>query len=819
MFSQTDRGIVGITKKGVFYALVVSGVLLGSIMYILIPGVVKVASWFDLLFVNGFGLPYNSGLIFYIIVLIGLITWGLHYTQRKKKVVYNTILLGITVILIGYSSYGLIVIRSSANPPMDQNNPDNVFDLLYYLNREQYGDRPLIYGQTFDAPMVKNKQTKPVYVKKNGRYEIVDYKMEVEYDDRFTTLFPRMYSSDSKHVNEYKKWVNLDGKEMNIQNYRGETEKRVRPSFGDNLAFFFKYQVGHMYWRYFMWNFSGRQNDIQGHGSVLHGNWISGLPMIDNPRLGDQDKVPDHLKNNPARNKYYMLPFILGLIGLLFHYKRNKHDFVVVLMLFILTGLAIVVYLNQYPIQPRERDYAFAGSFYAYAIWIGIGVSGIFDFLRRKIPGTFSAILTTLIALIFVPGVMAKENWDDHDRSGRYTARDLAYNYLNSCKENAIIFTNGDNDTFPLWYAQEVEGIRTDIKVCNLSYLRASWYIEQMSRKSYEADPMPFTLTHDKIHRGNRDILPMIDRIPEPVEVKQVIDFVASDNDKTKMNSPFVRNERINYIPTKQFKLTIDSATVVNKNIVSGKYVDRIVDEMQWKLGNSYLYKDGLMLLDLLATNNWERPVYWAMTVTSTKYFNLEKYFKLDGLAYQLVPVETQSERFYIGEADADVMYENLMNKFKWGGIGERDIYLDENNIRMFSNMRSNFGRLAEKLIDEGKKDSAIMVLNRCMELFPEETIPFNNTMLTVISAYYHAGNMEKGTQLAERLSNIMTEELDYYMGLSPKFKTGPRDINREIQTGLYVLQELYTITSKNNQSEVSKQIEQQFMKYMQQYQ
>src|SRR6056297_787941 len=808
-----------VTKKGVFYALVVSGVLLGSIMYILIPGVVKVASWFDLLFVNGFGLPYNSGLIFYIIVLIGLITWGLHYTQRKKKVVYNTILLGITVILIGYSSYGLIVIRSSANPPMDQNNPDNVFDLFYYLNREQYGDRPLIYGQTFDAPMVKNKQTKPVYVKKNGRYEIVDYKMEVEYDDRFTTLFPRMYSSDSKHVNEYKKWVNLDGKEMNIQNYRGETEKRVRPSFGDNLAFFFKYQVEHMYWRYFMWNFSGRQNVIQGHGSVLHGNWISGLPMIDNPRLGDQDKVPDHLKNNPARNKYYMLPFILGLIGLVFHYKRNKHDFVVVMMLFILTGIAIVVYLNQYPIQPRERDYAFAGSFYAYAIWIGIGVSGIFDFLRRKIPSTFSAILTTLITLIFVPGIMAKENWNDHDRSGRYTARDLAFNYLNSCKENAILFTNGDNDTFPLWYAQEVEGIRTDIKVCNLSYLRASWYIEQVSRKSYEADPMPFTLTHDKIHKGSRDILPMIDRVGQPVEVKQVIDFVASDKDQTKMNSPFVRNERINYIPTKQFKLTIDSATVLTKNIVNEKYADRIVDEMQWKLGNSYLYKDGLMLLDLLATNNWERPVYWAMTVTSTKYFNLEKYFKLDGLAYQLVPVETQSERFYIGEADADVMYENLMNKFKWGGIGERDIYLDENNIRMFSNMRSNFGRLAEKLIDEGKKDSAIMVLNRCMELFPEETIPFNNTMLTVISAYYHAGNMEKGTQLAERLSNIMTEELDYYMVLSPKFKTGPRDINREIQTGLYVLQELYTITSKNNQLEVSKQIEQQFMKYMQQYQ
>ncbi|MDK2978552.1 MAG: hypothetical protein PWP52_1266 [Bacteroidales bacterium] len=807
-----------VTKKGVFYALLVSGILLGSIMYILIPGVVKVASWFDLLFVNGFGLPYNSGVIFYAIILIGFIIWGLRYTQQKKKVVYNTILLGITVILIGYSSFAMIVIRSSADPPMDQNNPDNVFDLLYYINREQYGDRPLIYGQTFDAPMVRNKQTKPVYVKKNGRYEIVDYKMKVEYDDRFTTLLPRMYSSNPIHVNEYKKWVNLEGKEVNVQNPRGENEKRIRPTFGDNLAFFFKYQVGHMYWRYFMWNFAGRQNDIQGHGNVIHGNWISGIPFIDDARLGDQDKVPEHLKNNPARNKYYMLPFILGLIGLIFHYKRNKHDFIVVMMLFILTGIAIVVYLNQYPIQPRERDYAYAGSFYAYAIWIGIGVSGIFDFLRRKIPATFSAILTTLIALIFVPGIMAKENWNDHDRSGRYTARDIAYNYLNSCKENAILFTNGDNDTFPLWYAQEVEGIRTDIKLCNLSYLRASWYIEQMSRKSYEADPMPFSLTHDKIHKGNRDILPMIDRVGQPVEVKQVIDFVASDDDKTKINSPFVRNEKINYIPTKQFKLAIDSATVIKKNIVNEKYSGRIVDEMQWKLGNSYLYKDGLMLLDLLATNNWERPIYWAMTVTSTKYFNLQKYFKLDGLTYQLVPIETESERFYIGEADADVMFDNIMNKFKWGGIGERDIYLDENNIRMFSNMRSNFGRLAEKLIGEGKKDSALMVLDRCMELFPEEIIPFNNTLLSVISAYYHAGNNEVATQLVKRLNDIVVAELDYYFTLEPKYKKGPLEINNEIQTNLYILQELYNITSQNNQQAMSKQIEQHFLNYMQQY-
>ncbi|MFO7828612.1 MAG: DUF2723 domain-containing protein [Bacteroidales bacterium] len=807
-----------VTKKGVFYALVISGVLLGAIMYVIIPGVVKVATWFDLLFVNGFGLPYNSGVIFYAIVLIGAIVWGLRYTQRKKQIVMNTILLGVTVILIGYSSYAMIIIRSSADPPMDQNNPDNVFDLLYYLNREQYGDRPLFYGHTFDAPMTENKRTKPVYIKKDGKYEIADYKMEVQYDERFTTLFPRMYSSDQNHVNEYKKWVNLDGKDITIQNRSGENEKRIRPSFGDNLAFLFKYQVGHMYWRYFMWNFSGRQNDIQGHGSVLKGNWISGIPFIDNARLGDQDKVPEHLKNNPARNKYYMLPFILGLIGLVFHYKRSEHDFVVVLMLFILTGLAIVVYLNQYPIQPRERDYAFAGSFYAYAIWIGIGVSGIIDFLRRKLPTTFSAVLVTLVTLIFVPGIMAKENWDDHDRSGRYTTRDLAYNYLNSCNENAIIFTNGDNDTFPLWYAQEVEGIRTDIKVCNLSYLRASWYIEQMSRKSYEADPMPFSLTHDKIHRGNRDILPMMDRVGQPVEVKQVIDFVASDDDQTKINSPFVRNEKINYVPTKQFKLTIDSANIAQKGIIDESYYHRIVDEMDWKLGQNYLYKDGLMILDLLATNNWERPVYWAMTVTSTKYFNLQKYFKVDGLAYQLVPVEAESDRFSSGEVDSDVMFDNIMNKFRWGGLEDRDIYLDENNVRMFSNLRSSFGRLAEKLIDEGKQDSALMVLDRCMELFPEEKIPFNNTLLTVISAYYHAGATEKANDLVGRLSEITIAELDYYFSLEPKLTSGRRGINDELQLNLYILQELYSITTKNNQQEVSKQIEQKFMEYMQQY-
>jgi hypothetical protein len=807
-----------VTKKGVFFAFLISGILLGAIMYVIIPGFITIASWFDLLFVNGFGLPYNSGFLFYIALVISLIVWGIKYTQRKGKVIFNTIILGITVIFIGYSSYAMIVIRSSADPPMDQNNPDNAFDLLYYLNREQYGDRPLIYGQTFDAPMISNKQTKPVYIKKDGRYIVAEHKIEVEFDPQFTTLFPRMYSSDKSHIIEYKKWVNLSNKEISVNNGRGQVEKRVKPSFANNLTFFFKYQIGHMYLRYFMWNFSGRQNDIQGHGNVINGNWMSGIYFIDDARLGNQDMVPDHMKNNPARNKYYMLPLILGLIGLLFHYKKHKHDFTIVLMLFILTGIAIVVYLNQYPLQPRERDYAFAGSFYAFSIWLGLGVAGIIDLLKKKLPQTVSAILVSILTLIFVPGIMASENWDDHDRSGRYTARDLAYNYLNSCNENAILFTNGDNDTFPLWYAQEVEGIRTDIKVCNLSYLRAAWYIDQMNRKSYESERLPFSLTHDKYHKGNRDILPIYDRVGQAVDVKDVVDFIASDDPKTKINSPFVANEMINYIPTKKYKLDINKDNILSKGIVSEKYKDRIVDQMEWSFGQSYLYKDGLMLLDMLATNNWERPIYWAMTVSSSKYFNLQKYFKVDGLSYQLVPILAESERFYNGEVDSDVMFNNVMNKFRWGGIEDNDIYFDENNIRMFSNLRSSFGRLAEKLIEENKKDSALLVLDRCMELFPDHKIPYNNTLISVISAYYHAGATEKANGLVDSLLNKVSVELEYYFGLDDKYTRGTKDMSNEKQLDLYILQELYKITTDNKQLEIAKDIEQKFMQYMQLY-
>ncbi|NJK87089.1 MAG: DUF2723 domain-containing protein [Bacteroidales bacterium] len=510
-----------LTFKGTLKALIISGVILFTTMYMVIPGFVKIASWFELLFVNSFGLPYWSGVLFYLIVLIGLIVWGI-YLPKNNQVILNTLLVSLTVFVLGYSSYGMTVIRSLANPPMDQNDPENPFALLGYLNREQYGDRPLFSGQYFNAPVESQKDGRPVYTPLNGKYEKTSHKINTKYNPDFTTIFPRMWSSEQNHIDAYLRWANIEESKVfqprtdesgnvlrdnrgNIMYDRSKPKKA--PTFSQNIVFFVRYQLVHMYFRYFMWNFAGRQNDVQAQFSeeINKGNWISGIKFIDEIRLGNQDKLPNSMLNNKARNTYYFLPLILGILGMIFLYKRNQKDFWVVFVFFIMTGAAIVIYLNQNPIQPRERDYAFAGSFYAFAIYIGLGVLFLNNLLKKYLPGNISSISATTLSFI-VPLIMGTENWDDHDRSGRYVARDFAHNYLESCDENAILFTNGDNDTFPLWYAQEVEGIRTDVRVVNLSYLTADWYIEQMQRKAYKSEPLPLTLTKEKYIQGNRDV-------------------------------------------------------------------------------------------------------------------------------------------------------------------------------------------------------------------------------------------------------------------------------------------------------------------------
>ena len=794
-----------ITNRGILGAALLSVILLGSFMYLLIPGIVRIASGFELLFINGIGLPYHYGTLIFMALLGALLAWGIHHTHQKRKVVLNTILLSLTVVIIGYSSYALIMIRSEANPPMDENNPETAFSLYHYLKREQYGSQPLLYGQYYNAPIVDSEDPY-TYKKQNGRY-VKSYSLNPHYDfdDRFTTFFPRMWSRQQRHVREYKKWADVEGKKVTVQTGQGESQVKKVPTFGENLQFFFKYQVGHMYLRYFMWNFAGRQNDIQGHGEPLHGNWISGIKFLDEWRLGEQDDLPPEYKNNKARNTYYMLPLLLGLVGFLFHYRKHPKDFTIILLLFLFTGLAIVVYLNQPPLQPRERDYAYAGSFYAFSIWIGMGVLAMYNALKDKAPKIFSAGVVALISLLLVPGIMAKENWGDHDRSNRYVARDFAYNYLNSCAPNAILFTHGDNDTFPLWYAQEVEGIRTDVRVVNLSLFNTDWYIDQMKRKAYESEPLPLSMESHQYEQGTRDQVPILNKIDQYVKIKQVVDFIASDNSRTQLTT--YGNRKINFCPTKKLILPVDSAKVVNNGTVSKENADQVLDQIRWKLGGNNMTKNEMMMLDLLAHFNWERPVYFVSPGSSTS-MGLQDYLQLEGFAYRLVPIQTQSkDQIDAGRIATDRMYQNLMNTFQWGNFNDPDVYTDYTIRRTAKviRIRNKFARLANKLIEKGKKEKAIQTLDRAMELTPHSQLPYGIWVLEIVEGYYKAGAENKGNELAGELAGYTKEKLDYYFSMNDPFA---RLINTEKRMELHIMHRLSQITGKYGQEELSKKYE-----------
>ncbi len=802
-----------VTRKGIFQALVASVLILAVIMFGIIPGVVTVASWFDLFFVNSLGLPFHSGMLFYVAAIIAAIVYGVWWTQKKQKVVWNTVILAVTVILIGYSSFALIIIRSAAKPPMDQNSPNDAFTLLSYLNREQYGERPLFYGQYYNSPLdPQNRYSdgKAIYSQIDGRYVITDKRVRPNYDEKFKTLFPRMWSSmEPAHAQDYQEWGNVKGRRIQHTNEQGENEIIIKPKFSENLRFFFSYQVNHMYWRYFMWNFVGRQSDVQSHGGILDGNWLSGIKFIDEARLGSQDNLPARFANNKARNTYYFLPFLLGLAGILYQYKKGaegKKGLWVVTLLFVMTGLAIVIYLNQYPHQPRERDYAYAGSFYAFAIWIGLGVLALVEGLRKFLPETVSAAVTGALALALVPGIMAVENWDDHDRSNRYTARDFGANYLKTSQPNGIIFTNGDNDTFPLWYNQEVEGVRTDVRVCNLSYLQTDWYIDQMRRKSYESDPVPFSITPEKYRQGTRDVVYLMDnpRITKPtVGLKEAIEFIADDNPATKLQQA----ANAAYIPKKVLSFKIDKEAVIRNKVVRPEDYDKIVDTMTIDLSDrNYIAKDEMMILDMLATNNWERPIYWAITVGRNKYLNLENYFQVEGFAYRLVPIksESQPDRLMFGSVNTGLMYDNLMNKFKWGNMNDPKVYIDENNMRMMTNVRNSFNRLANGLVEEGKTDSAIAVIDRCLELVPIDLVEPEYFTVELASSYFKAGANEKGTMLLEQAFGIFDNELDYFFALKPKFRLSLSD---EIQRNIFYMQIIERTARTHGQTELSQKV------------
>jgi hypothetical protein len=800
--------------KGFIWAGIVALGLLAIVMYIIIPQVVNFAGQFELFCVNSLGLPFNVGTVIYFAVLIGLLAYGIYYTQKNGKVVYNTALLALTFVLIGYSSFLMLVIRANADTPINENDPKNAVSLLAYLNREQYGTWPLLYGQYYNAPVIGQKDGTPVYKRddKKGKYVVVDDKKQTipVYDPRFETIFPRMWSNQKPiHIKIYKSqaYGGTSGTPIRVDMGDGKSKVLIRPSFFTNLKFFFTYQLDHMYIRYFLWNFVGRQNNIEGQGEINHGNWVSGINFIDKARLGDQAHLPASMRN-PARARLYFLPLILGLLGLFFHYSKNKKDTWVVGMLFFMTGIAIIIYLNQTPVQPRERDYAYVGSFYAFAIWIGLGVLALYEatkkYFRKK---EVAAIGVTVLSLLLVPANMAKEEWPSHDRSGKYSARDFAVMYLKSCPPNAILFTNGDNDTFPLWYAQEVEGIRTDVRVVNYMLAGGSWYVDQMFKQEYNSAPLPLSISSEKYDRGDMNYIPVYPVIKGAISLTDAIDFVRNDDPRTKM--PLQDGDKIDYLPGKELILKVDSAEVVNSGTVSPKDAGKIVKEIRWKITQGYLYRSDIMLLDLIAHNHWKRPICFANPSSVRKVFNVLKYCQMRGLVYQFVPVPSMDYIKGVGGVSPDSSYRILMDKkVRWGRLNMPDVHVDRESFRNSVIAKQSYIREAQALADLHKYDSTVKVLDKGLSFFPNNKFPFDYYTIHWAMLYYQAGATAKGNQVVEKIYNRYMEDLKYYNKLNDTFASY---YDNEIREALAALQQMVQLTKEFHQNKLSAKISKGF--------
>ena len=855
-----------IELKGSLLALLVSFVIVAGVLYGVVPGIINVAGWFELLFVNQLGCPFNTGEIIYIILLVAIVIWAIYesYTDRSFKrqnisftlavgmlgipfrgmgwgaalvgivilvAIYfglnyrkkadkqlvpvvsarfkNTALLCMLMLMIGYSSYAVIVIRSAANPPMDQNSPEDVFTLGSYLSRDQYGDSPLLYGQAYTSQVAfdvegnmcipKHKEGAAIWQRKEkasenekDSYFVVSHKDKLVYAQNM--LFPRMHSS--AHAQAYENWLGgVTG--TNVPYDRcGEQVTVKMPTQWDNIRFFLSYQCNFMYWRYFMWNFAGRQNDLQGSGEPEHGNWITGISFIDNWMLGDQSKLPQELKENKGHNVFYCLPLLLGLIGLFWQAWRGQRgirQFWVVFFLFFMTGLAIVLYLNQTPQQPRERDYAYAGSFYAYAIWCGLGVLALYDMLKKKLKTNDVALASVLgVACLLVPVQMASQTWDDHDRSGRYTCRDFGQNYLMTLQDKGypIIFTNGDNDTFPLWYNQETEGFRTDARVCNLSYLQTDWYIDQMKRPAYDSPSVPITWPRLDFCSGTNDYVQV-----DPSLKQQIMDFYKEHPAEAKEQfgeNPFelknvlnnwvrTKNKEMHVIPTDTLYLTIDKEAVKKSGMMMAS--DTIPDRMVISLaGKRALYKNDLMMLEMLAQCNWTRPLYVAATVGSDNYMNLGDNFVQEGLAYRITPFTTNKPG--AKNFDTEKTYNNVMNRYKFGGLDKKGLYIDETVMRMCYTHRNLFAQLALALIREGKNDKALKVLRKAEKSIPEYNVPntFVSGSADLARAYALIGCKADAARILRQVWNNAKQYADYYVSQEgSRFDMCQTDVMRQL--------------------------------------
>ena len=809
-----------ITIQNFIIANVVSVGVLLFVFKLLAPNILRIFSAFELFFVNTIGLPFNSGSIIAGIALVALIFYALKYTRQKNYTHLNTSILCLTFLIIGFSTWLLLPIRANANVVINENNPSSARELLAYYNLEQYPKTHLFYGPQFtdqyaylddNNPYVDDK---PKYEKneEKGEYVVVnDWKnAKQNYNSKHASILPRMWSTE--HAENYMMFSGfLDFKlkpdyqmenelRTAVSNFRNDVAQGnidyedyndflkqfkdyidiEKPSLASNIVYLFEYQLGYMYWRYFMWNFSGRQDDIQGRYDN-HGNWISGIKPIDEWHLGmSQDNLPSDVKNNKARNTYYLLPLILGLIGFFFLYNKDKKLFWVMLVFFLFTGIAIQVYTNVRPFEPRERDYSVVGSFYVFALWIGFGVYAIYDVLKKYMPKKLAAPIITVVCLILVPGILAANNWDDHDRSGKYTAKAMAKMYLDSCAENGILFTIGDNDTFALWYAQEIEGYRTDVRVVNTSLFQTDWYIDQMKRKAYESDPVPSQLTHDLYKYGTNDYIIIQQVINDTLDVKQFLDFVASDNPKTKykyvlqqrgIDLSDVRSQDANatYLPTPHLRIPVNKENAIRFGIVKPEDADKIVPHIDIKISGGALYKNRLLMLDIVANNEWKRPIYFTGgSFGDDDYIWMKDYLQLDGMCYKLVPIKTPVDRanpFDMGRVDSELMYEKVKN-WDWGNSGSSDIYHDVETRKNSITYRGNLARLAEKLINEDKLDKAEEVADIAMDNMPVEYFGYYTLLEPYIGAYYEVGNTEKAQRLFKDVAKKYQENLSYYSSL-----------------------------------------------------
>ncbi|PSR57333.1 DUF2723 domain-containing protein [Adhaeribacter arboris] len=768
------------TWRGATITFVISLLLIGVFMAGIITGLPTLAGAFELFFVNSIGLPFRSGLLIFGLLFVSLLLYGLRRAHQKQKPVGQLLLLSFIFILVGYSSYLIIPIRSNYNPLLDENNPEDIISFIAYLKREQYEQRPLFYGPQYATELIDQKQGKPEYVKGRNRYEVADYKIVPVYDPKGLQLLPRLYSKEPSHLNEYQKWVAID--------------KNNPPTFRQNILYLLRYQLGHMYGRYFLWNFVGRDSDIQHAG--VNWPWKSNQPL------------PHRIATNKAQNAYYALPLLLGLLGFWYHYRRQRKDATMVGLLFLFTGAAIAFYLNQPPIEPRERDYAFVGSFYAFAIWIGLGVPALAQVFQRISKSLLVPVTVAVGLSLLVPILLFQQNWDDHDRSDRYFATDMAHNILSSCAPNAILFTNGDNDTFPLWYAQEVEGFRTDVRVIVLSYLNTDWYISQMKRPAYTSAPLPISLEKEQYQFSTNSYLPYVaqPQVAAGMDVTQFISLVKQNHPALQVQAQDGR--MFLSFPTKKFFLPVNKAAVLPKGIVPANRKAQVVDQITWEISPNGMEKKQLIIFDILASNNWQRPVYFSSTLNQDDFMYFKPYLQNEGMTYRLLPAlnPNPGPEPYVAK---EIMYQNLMQKFRWRNLQNPRIFYDETyQATIVTNYRQQFYALAEAYFIAGDAVQARNIINRCLTVLPDQSLPYDYQTVQLAELLAKTGEKEKSEAIRDTITQRATQALQYYLTDNNSVFT------REIQINLLTLQQL-TVTAQNlNQKQKAAELENLFMTY-----